>query len=430
MSFRPEPLSTLLPPSIVAFDGDTSTIESNLRALASPVSNTRVNAFNHLRAVPKIALREAWMRVRWQEPPPGWDNESLHRLHIEKPTHPLEGKRAFVTVISAGYEAPLRALLDSLSLRGNCPDVPFVVFCVGDSVHDALEGWNVIRIRCHAHGRVSAAVKGAIYSCTRWLKYESIVALEADMLVVDDVTYLFEAVEQGHKRNLYGCRSQGVERIHRLREVLGHMKAPASDLEFLTGTENLDTLFHFNGGVLAGSWAAWKALDEGFEVLNPFVSMWVEGAYHLAFTDEFAMNLVLSLFPQTLAACELSPGWNAQIIDTNVSHWIQEKSTHNGAQLLRMGEGVRIVHFIVEKPRQFELLARLKPLLKTPLIMCRQCRVVKTCSHCFEPGTFAANRLMSGKAKGGRLATCRKCAAKAEGALESVPLDIRMEIEN
>jgi hypothetical protein len=355
-------------------------------------------------------VRRAWERARRTEAPRGFENECLNRVWVEKPSIPLEGKRAFVTVISQGYESMLRALLDSLALHGNCAGVPFVVFCVGDDVYDALADWSdVVRVRCHAHGRVSAAVKGTIYSCSRWLQYKSIVSLEADMLVANDLNPLFQIIENGHPQNLYGCRHQATEHRFTLREILGHMNAPASDMEWLCGREGVAPHFHFNGGVLAGSWHAWRALDEGFEALNPFVSLWVEGAFHQSFSDEWAMNLVLSLSPHHLRPSELSPGFNVQVIDSHVDRWFQEESTPSGPHLSRLGEDARVLHFIAEKWRLFDVFARLMPsgsASQNPTFECRRCGHNGPLGE-FSPSTVAVELT----ARGLPSALCHSCEA-------------------
>ncbi|RYX80057.1 hypothetical protein EON83_30245 [bacterium] len=44
------------------------------------------------------------------------------------------------------------------------------------------------------------------------------------------------------------------------------------------------------------------------------------------------------------------------------------------------------------------------------LIQCRQCRIQKSCTSCFEPSTFAQQKLASGA----RSALCRLCFAKRQ----------------
>ncbi len=413
-------------PAVAPFDPghpqSKELIHERLLALRSDDSNHRVNAFNGLRAVPRELVRESWTRTRWQLAPAEFQNDCLHRVFVQKPAAPLVGERAFESVVSAGYEEMLRALLDSLALRGNCEGVPFVVFCVGNETFQTVSHWpDATPILCHAHERLSPAVKGVIYSLSRWLDFDSVVALEADMLVVDDLNSLFEQVERGHPNTIHGARHQAQSEAYLLSEVLGHMNAPKSDLEWLTGRDDFDCLFFQNGGVMAGSRAAWKALDAGFESLSPFVSMWVEGAFHEPFADEFAMNLVLGLSPKKLSFAELAPAFNTQIIDANIGRWVSETPSPSGARFSRMGEPARVLHFIAEKARQLEMLSRLSlpapdaasmaVAPTTKRYRCRVCGFQTSCGSCVAPGTVAAESLASGQ----QSVLDRVCQARRDG---------------
>ena len=437
-------------PAVAPYDptnpANADFLATRLRELRDDDSNRRVNAFNGLRAFPREQVRQGWERSRQQQPPEGFETDCLNRLWIEEPKIPLVGARAFATIISNGYEPMLRALLDSLSLRGECSGVPIIVFCVGDEVYQSLESWpDITRIRCHASERISPAIKGAIYSCARWLGFETIISLEADTLVVGELASIFDRVERAPASHFYGCRSQVRSEQFTLREVLGHMNTPRSDLFWLTQRPNYDALFHFNGGLLAARREAWQALDAAFESLNPFISLWVEGAFHFSFLDEFALNLVLGLSPDLLPT-ELPPTFNVQIIDADVAHWLTETPTSTGSHFTRFGQVAHVLHFIHDKPLQATLANHLSTTLMSPqvptatlspsalpqlpssgMLRCRQCHVQKSCGSCFEPSTIAVERLTSGA----RSALCRACFAKRQGlAPDTLPLDVRLELED
>lgn len=315
----------------------------------------RVRAFSGLRAVPDGLVEQAWREERMRQPPLGWEADCLERLFVQAPAEPIACKRAVVTVASPGFEPMLDTLLQSLYRWGGAglgeetetkdTETKVIVFAVGDT-YDWVRRHHPSAsvIRCEAAAPLSAAVKGVLYSCARWVDAERILALECDMLVLSPLAPLWRTSEGLRPEVMAGCRSQVEAERFRLAEVFGHMGCPLSDWEWLTGRVGFPTgHFCFNGGLLVGGRAAWQGLDAAIRRMGRRAVLWVEGAFQEGFKDELLMNLCLSDGGDT---AEMAAGWNIQSYDGKRGHWFQTERRSDGVYYSRLGEPAKVLHFV------------------------------------------------------------------------------------
>ena len=321
-------------------DGSETTHEL-LWALTSPDTQTRLKAFDSLRHIPKSTLAQQWEESRRVWPTGSKVFDCLERLEIEPPE--IDCDRAIVTIISEGYETLLRSMLDTLNRFGQTPEAKVIVFCVGKAFDNISDIENITRIRCTAIERITPAIKGALYSAARLIGARSFIMLEADMLIVHSLQPLWTLIENARPGALIGCRAQLFSEQFTLREVLAQENAPCTDLEFLTNRVGFDSLFWFNGGLLAGRQEAFEKLEARFLEMMPFVSMWIEGAFEKAYADEFACNLAAGMMESRI---ELSGGWNVQFYNQARDHWCQTEHTPSGLKFSRLGETAKILHFL------------------------------------------------------------------------------------
>ncbi len=295
-----------------------NSLQDAMLELRSDEIDTRCAAFWTLRAVPRDYLRAAWSQVRQVRPRAGRELDCLQRVEVTPPPYPIRARRAIVTVISPGYENLLELMLHSLRRSAQLRETAVVVFVVngaGEALREQTDGGlnelDLYFIDCQSVERVSAAIKGAIYSCARWIEAETIVSLEADMLAVGSFEPLFATLENAHPTTIAGCRAQCVAQRFHLHAVLGHHGAPPADIRFLTG-EEWNAKFSFNGGLIAGGRAAWQQLDETICGMMPFAALFIEGGLRATFADEFVMNVAIAQMENRL---ELAPTWNVQFYD-------------------------------------------------------------------------------------------------------------------
>ena len=385
----------------------TGEIEEHLLALKSPDYATRRIAFQALLPVPKEYLAAAWKRSRGLLPLHGGSLDCFGRVEVVQPTR-LQFERAIVTVVSPDYEALLRQLLDSLRRVGET--APVVVFAVNESFETIANWEGVVPVRCFSRERLDASVKGAVYSCARWIKATHIVAMECDMVAIESLEPLWTTIEQADKCTMAGCRPQAFrERLNTLQWVINSERQQPTALEWL-GEER----FAFNGGLMAGDYAAWQKLDELLTGLGEFGFVFLDGGMKRTYGEECLMNWAVN----RLNRIELHPGWNVQFFTTARDRWLT--TLHRGgrrvyechsfpANVLHFMGGVRsgrpsLMEVILKEMKQ-------NPLLPSNMIQCLVCRVRKTCGNCFEPTTFAVERL----ANGARSAVCKPCFEKQQG---------------
>lgn len=325
-------------------------LEQTLRALRSPHAPARRRAaFEALLTVPRETFAAAWQKTDFQPPVQGWESDCLGRCEVELSTLPREHmNRAVVTVLDANYVTLFDCLLDTLRRFGNCPGVSVVVFCVGDAAYEQLaDVAGVHRVRCRALERVSAAVKALVYSCARWLNADCVLALECDVLVCSDLEPLW-AIAEGEGAALCGCAPQLFARRWSLLEVLKREGHDARALRFLTGSD-ISGMEWFNGGLLLGGAAAWRALDAEIRALMPFAGAFVEGGP--PFADEFVMNLALN----GMAQRELAPGWNVQVFSNHRERWLHSEVMATGMRYTRpSGERASVLHLLSAARRHLE----------------------------------------------------------------------------
>jgi len=339
-----------LRPEIIPFDPARDTLDAvaeRMRTMLTPDVSERVRLFSGLRGLPDGLIERAWRMGRARQPSVGWESDCLERVDVEVPPVPIRCRRAIVTVATPGYEPCLDALIKSLCQAegGALADAALVVFAVGTTFGWLREHhpW-AVAVRCEATAPISAAVKGVLYSCARWIEADHILALECDMLALSPLAPLWRTLDGLRPEVMAGCRSQVAADRFRLAEVFGHMGCPQSDWEWLTGQPGFPSgRFCFNGGLLLGRRRAWLGLDAAIRRMGPRAVLWVEGAFWEGFRDELLMNLCLAEAGDT---AELPAAWNVQLCDPARDHWVQTERAADGMRYARLGETARLLHFV------------------------------------------------------------------------------------
>lgn len=332
-------------PQVIPYDPSRpELIASKMREMKSADVNTRVRAFNFLRDAPDSVLERAWREARQAQPPLGFEMDCLERLHVDIRSLPIKCKRAIVTIATKGFETMVGSMIQGVQRYGDT-DAKVIVFAdadAGDFVrrhHPA-----VIVVPCVLAAPPSAAVKAVLYSCARWVEADTILALEADTLILSPLEQLFRTVENLRPGVMAGCRSQVMPTRFDLTEVFGHMACPESDWEWLTGEkQGVHGKFSFNGGLLCGSRSAFQAVDTAVRQMGPRGVLWAEGAFYEGFRDEFLMNICYARSGDT---AELPPAWNVQFCDAQRRHWMDTEVKPDGMHYTRLGETAKVLHFV------------------------------------------------------------------------------------
>ena len=314
----------------------------HLLLLRSDDAGERVQAFNYLGPLPVKWLELGYERFRRVTPAPGFEMDCLERLEVELPLTPIVCDRCICAVVSPGYETMLEVMLETLQRYGESSDACIVIFAVDESYEALVRREDIICIRCRSVERVSPAVKGVIYSASRFIQARTILAVETDMLVVGSLQPLWTALESIDPTAIAGVRPPG-DQDQDMTSVLAGMGAPPIDLEFLTGQPDFNCRRLFNGGTIAGGREAFTLLDQQIRLLCPRAILWVEGGSAAPYTDECLMNLCLGLSDN--AVC-LHRSFNQQFYSTERERWLRTEKDASGLRFWTEGVPSRILHFV------------------------------------------------------------------------------------
>ena len=232
-----------------------------------------------------------------------WDSDGLldclGQVRIHPPQLPIEADTCFVTMVSPGYERWLDIFLNSLERNGNCPDAKVIVYCVdGDeSCSEVIRKHQAIEVRCQALVPKSAAIKPAIYSIGCIARVNKVVCLEADMIVLGDLSALFAGSDSLEPQGIlvakempWDCQSKLVDFFSSIYqgtegELEATFRATPTEREF--GMQ-------INSGLLAGTSEAMIALDNTIRDMCPEAFYWLRVRPDLPYRDQFVTNMALA----------------------------------------------------------------------------------------------------------------------------------------
>jgi len=237
----------------------------------------------------------------------------------------------------------VEAMLDTLIAYGQSPEARIVVFAIDGSFEALAHRGDITCIRCRSTERLSAAVKGAVYSAARFIRANKILAVEADMLVVGSLQPIWAALDVAYPGNILGVRPPGFNQLFSFVDVISSIGCPKSDVAFLTGHPTFNCRYWFNGGVIAGDREAFLALDSQMQRLAPFSILWMEGGSTAAYTDESLMNLSVGLLNN---AAEISSIFNHIIASPVRAKWLATERAGNGLRYRQGGGASKILHFV------------------------------------------------------------------------------------
>jgi hypothetical protein len=220
-------------------------------------------------------------------------------------------RRCIATVVSPGYADLLDGMLGSLSEYGNCPDALLVVFAVDAdeecsrviSKHDALQ------VDCTSIAPVTASVKSVLYSVARVIGAEQFVCLDADTLIVGDITPLFHALDVCAESVVLASPDPYIKQSSStLADCLVRFyQGQESDLEYLLDTPAQEARFTLlvNDGVFAAKRAGMLRLDRFMRSIAPRAPNWLDSPPYIGARNQFIFNLALARLGCGLALDEL-----------------------------------------------------------------------------------------------------------------------------
>lgn len=271
--------------------------------------------------------------------------DCLGRIAITLPSTPPSADRCIATVVSPGFEGLLDDMLGSLYAYGGCRETLLVVFVVGESAaaRRIIDKYGAVLIQCRPHARVNATVKAALYSVAQVIDARSFICLDADMLVLGDLSPAFAAIEACPANSIFAVRegnARGWHTFNNLRHALTNVYGGRpDDIKKYLGMNNGAGAYELvvNDGLFAGSRTALLALDKTIREM-PRAAQWTDARRDIWWRNQFVFNLALAHMD---CGVPLDNTYNVQLN----SHEVYFREHEGRIRADWFGEQARVLHF-------------------------------------------------------------------------------------
>ncbi|MCW3095449.1 MAG: alpha-galactosidase [Chthonomonadaceae bacterium] len=236
-------------------------------------------------------------------------SDCLCQTDIEVPP-PICAERCIATVVSPGYTDLLDAMLRSLRTHGQCHNTIVVVFVVdGDGeCRRVVARHDAVQIDCKSTTPINASVKSVLYSAARIIDAATFVCLDADTLIVNDLTPMFHALDVCAQDVILAMPDPYIkETCSTLSDCLVRFyQGRESDLTYLleTPSQEGDYTLIVNDGVFAARRSTMLMLDRFLRSISPRAKNWLDSALHIGARNQFLFNLALARLGCGLALSE------------------------------------------------------------------------------------------------------------------------------
>ncbi len=277
--------------------------------------------------------------------PPGCSSlnwsDALSRVQAQAPLVPLRAEYCIATVVTAGYADLLDGLLGSLRNQKWPSDTVIVVFNVDDDASCArvIASHGAHAIPCQLNAPRNAAIKSVLYSVASLIDARDYICMDADMLVLDNLGGVFEAIEAHAPDSILIARDAFLSHDNLLNQLREHYRGQVSDLTLLLGRVNDEAAYGMivNDGFFAGSRRALLAVDNLIRNMLP-AAAWVDHYPDHGWRNQFVFNLALA---RLRCAVELDARYNLQLH----MHNPQVQMISKRPQAIWRGRSAHVLHF-------------------------------------------------------------------------------------
>lgn len=304
----------------------------------------------HLLELLTTTTRRDWCHSVWLdpelegEPAPartGTIHDCLARAEIDLPPELPPVERCVATVVSPGLEAMLDDMLGSLMANGNCADALVVVFLAGASpgADRVAAKYGAVPVVCRPLKPLGTAIKSVLYSVARVLDAQRYLCLDADLLVLDDLSPVFAAIDACPEGSVLCCREGNSNGYENVEHILWHAYGGvAADVERILGEDRGEGAYPLvvNDGVFGGSKAALLGLDGALRAM-PRAIEFNDEKPSIGWRNQFLFNLALAHLD---CGVELDETYNLQLHTSEV----QVNGTGVRPDVRWQDKRVRILH--------------------------------------------------------------------------------------
>src|SRR5579871_1126220 len=214
--------------------------------------------------------------------------DCLSRAEISVPP---QTERCIATVVSPGYAHLLDDMLGSLQANGNCPDALVAVFAVDADAecYRVIAKHGALAIPCRALAPRSPALKAVMYSVAHVVSARQYLCLDADLLILGDLTPLFAALDACPRGSILVGRDAYLQPGNLGHHLCGFYEGKPEDITALLNTSNQEGDYPLvvNDGLFAGKREALVALDNLIRNGMPEARAWVDQSNARGMRNQF-----------------------------------------------------------------------------------------------------------------------------------------------
>lgn len=279
-----------------------------------------------------------WLELQVETAEPDRIADCLSRADVDPADLDDDCDTCVATLASAGYERLLDDMLSSLAEHGRLDGARVVVFLLGAAdeaeVVAASHGAHIVRCRPR---HVSMASKAVLYSAALFTNARHYVCLDADMLVLGDLSTLITALDVLPDDRIAVCREGNSRFYADVEGILCHAYGGTpGDIAAILGEDRGEGAYRLvaNDGLLAGSRYAMLRLDATIRAMRGALP-WLAAAPHIPWRNQLVLNLALARLD---CGVELDPRFNVQLHTTDVD-------VDDDLAVSWCGGPVRVLHF-------------------------------------------------------------------------------------
>lgn len=269
--------------------------------------------------------------------------DPLGRAEIVLPRPVPKARRCIATVASPGFEGLLFNMLGSLRTHGRCEDALLVVFAVDPTPEflRAIAERGALPVICKRLTPISVALKSILYSVARVVDAETYVCLDADMLVLGDLSGIDGALDVAPRGSILACWEANTRRFPHVDSALRHVYfGHPADLVGILGRVEHEASYPFvvNDGLFAGQAVGLLALDGAIRAMPGAIRWMSEKPGQCWWRNQFIFNLALAALRCGVA---LDDVFNVQLHTNDPEAWVEEGRVRASWK----GRDVRVLHF-------------------------------------------------------------------------------------
>ncbi len=283
-----------------------------------------------------------WLNAELDESMPVTMLDCLHRVRVTLLVPLPKAERCIATVVSPGYEKLLDDMLGSLYANGGCQDALLVVLVLNanDECERVIAKYRALPVYCQPNGPLGVATKSVLYSIAHLIDAKQFLCLDADTLVLGNLSPIFAALDACPPNTILACREGNDEGQSTLGQALENpyiYGGTLDDLTFILGKRGNEEHYPLvvNDGLFASNRKALFALDRCIRAM-PGALSWAN--HPITWRNQFIFNLALA---HLHCGIELAATYNIQV-------HVQDVQMYHANGRIRAewhGQPVRVIHF-------------------------------------------------------------------------------------